>query len=76
MGSIRASRDSAPRRSRGVAHEHLVQLILAHARLAQRGQDVVGDVVVVPLRPLRTLASSDSMSDQQLASCESTIFGA
>src|SRR5687768_12784838 len=35
----------------GVPHEHLVDLIVRHPGLAQRGQDVVGDVRVLPLRP-------------------------
>src|SRR4030095_9192993 len=38
------------------AHEHLVDLLLRHACLAQRRQDVVRDVVVVPLRTRAALA--------------------
>src|SRR2546425_7335276 len=33
-----------------VAHQHLLDLILGDTRLAERGEDVVGDVVVVPQR--------------------------
>src|SRR5438445_9346576 len=33
-----------------ITDEHLIDLILGDARLAERGEDVVGDVVVVPAR--------------------------
>src|SRR3989454_2779766 len=33
-----------------ITHEHLIDLILGDARLAERGEDVVGDVIVVPAR--------------------------
>jgi hypothetical protein len=50
----RASRLVRPESARfedraGVAHEHLVDLVLADPCLAEGGEDVVGDVVVVPL---------------------------
>src|SRR5438093_6172649 len=34
-----------------VPDEHLLDLVLGDTRLAERGKDIVGDVVVVPARP-------------------------
>jgi len=60
----------------GIAHEHLLDLVLADASLAQRRQDVVGDVIVVPVGPGPALGVLREQSVQQLASCERTILPA